>query len=222
MVASTGELEAQAAAKRKQMRRGILKMIMMNIVFPIIIYSVLEGKVSLVLALALSGIPPALEGLENIWKNKKVDAIAAIVILSIVFSIVVVLLTSDPKLILLKDSIQTVFFGIGFGGSVFMSENIIWRYQRQFAGSDPDVQANLDLQYANPKVREVTNFMCVIWAIGFFVEAGIRVTLIYTIPTAILGYLSPIILLVVLGSLGIWSYWYARYTRRKFLQESHE
>ncbi|KAJ3325850.1 hypothetical protein HDV06_002235 [Boothiomyces sp. JEL0866] len=214
----TVDLENQAAAKKKQMRRGILKMIMMNIVFPIIIYAVLEGKVSLVLALALSGIPPAIEGLENIWKYKKIDAIATIVIVSIIFSIVVVLLTSDPKLILLKDSIQTVFFGIGFGGSVFMSENIIWRYQRQFSGNDPEVQANLDRQFANPKVREVTNFMCIIWAIGFFLEAAIRITLIYTIPTTILGYLSPLILLVILGSLGIWSYWYAGYTRKKYTE----
>ncbi|KAJ3277190.1 hypothetical protein HDV01_000242 [Terramyces sp. JEL0728] len=203
------------AARRKQMRRGIIKMIMMNIVFPIIIYSILEGRVSLVLALALSGIPPAIEGLQNIWKYKKVDAIAGIVIVSIIFSIVVVLLTADAKLILLKDSIQTVFFGIGFGGSVFLSENIIWRYQRQFSGADPEVQANLDRQYAQPKVREVTNFMCIVWAVGFILEAAIRITLIYTIPTDILGYLSPLILLAVLGTLAVWSYLYVAYARKK-------
>lgn len=208
--------EQDEAAARKQMRRGILQMVMMNIILPIVIYSILEGKVSLVLALALSGIPPALEGLYNIYKTRQIDAIAVMVIISIIFSIVVVLLTSDAKLILLKDSIQTVLLGLLFGTSIFMKENLIWRYNRQFSGHNPETQKEMDERWKNPRVKHVTNVLCMVWAIGFLIEATIRIILIYTIPTDILGYLSPCLLVVVLGSLALFSVMYVKHVKNKF------
>ncbi|KAJ3277197.1 hypothetical protein HDV01_000249 [Terramyces sp. JEL0728] len=208
--------EQDEAAARKQMRRGILQMVMMNIILPIVIYSILEGRVSLVLALALSGIPPALEGLYNIYKTKQIDAIAVMVVISIIFSIVVVLVTSDAKLILLKDSIQTILLGLLFGTSIFMQENLIWRYNRQFSGHNPDTQKELDEQWKNPRVKQTTNILCIVWAIGFLIEAGIRIILIYTIPTGTLGYISPCLLIVILGVLALFSVQYVKHVRSKF------
>ncbi|KAJ3325856.1 hypothetical protein HDV06_002241 [Boothiomyces sp. JEL0866] len=208
--------EQDEAAARKQMRRGIMQMVLMNIIFPLVIYAILEGKISLVLALALSGIPPALEGLYNVYKSKQMDAIAVMVIISIIFSIVVVLLTSDPKLILLKDSIQTVLLGLLFGTSVFMKENLIWRYNRQFSGHNPETQREMDEKWKNPRVKHVTNVLCIVWAVGFLIEAAIRIILIYTIPTDVLGYISPCLLVVVLGSLALFSVMYVKHIKAKY------
>ncbi|KAJ3277196.1 hypothetical protein HDV01_000248 [Terramyces sp. JEL0728] len=210
------------AAARKQMKRGIYKMVMMNIVLPLVIYSVLQGRVSLVLALALSGIPPALEGIQNIHKTKQIDAIAAMVIISIIFSIVVVILTSDPKLILLKDSFQTILLAILFGTSIYMQENLIWRYNRQFSGHHPEIQKELDERWQDPRVKQTTNTLCIIWAVGFLFEAGVRIVLIYTIPTDTLGYISPCLLVVVLGTLALSTVLYVKAARQKYAAQSNQ
>ncbi|KAJ3260258.1 hypothetical protein HK103_000893 [Boothiomyces macroporosus] len=213
---SISDRQAQENEAKKQMKKGIIQMIVMDIVLPMVIIAVLQGKVSLVLALVLSGIPPALEGIQNIYKTKQIDAIGAMVIISIIFSITVVLLTNDPKLILLKDSFQTVFLAILFGTSLFMEENLIWRYNRQFSGHHPDTQRELDEKWKNPQVKSTTNTLCIIWAIGLLMEACIRIVLIYTIPTDIFAYFSNALLFVVLGLLSIFTMVFVMNARKKY------
>ncbi|KAJ3325855.1 hypothetical protein HDV06_002240 [Boothiomyces sp. JEL0866] len=214
--------EQEEAAARKQMKKGIIKMVMMNIILPFIILAVLNGKVSLVLALALSGVPPALEGLQNIYKTRQIDAIAAMVIISIIFSIAVVVFTSDPKLILLKDSFQTILLAILFGTSVFMEENLIWRYNRQFSGHNPETQKELDERWRDPRVKATTNTLCIVWAIGFLIEAGTRIILIYTIPTNVFAYLTNVLLFVVLGLLTLFTMFYIKAVRAKYAAQMNQ
>ncbi|KAJ3101783.1 hypothetical protein HDU97_001067 [Phlyctochytrium planicorne] len=187
---------ANARTKANHIRRAVLLMVLINIILPIVIYSVLNTRLGQTLALALSGIPPALDAIWNLIKSRRLEPIATLVIVSIIISIIVAVLTQDNRALLAKESLTTVCLGVGFLVSVGMKYNFIWLYNRQYAGPDEAVQAALEAQYQNPGVKKFTNKLCILWGVGLLIEAALRIVLIYTVDINIMVYVSPIILAV--------------------------
>ncbi|KAJ3271215.1 hypothetical protein HDV01_006948 [Terramyces sp. JEL0728] len=188
---------------------------LINFIAPLILYTILEPKTSILIALIISGVPSVLDGLYYILVNRKIDAIAFIVILSILFSIGVVVISSDAKLILVKDSITTLFFAAGFWTSLFFTENLLWRFYRQLSGK-PNVE--LDELWSHPLIKSVTRFMCLVWGAGLVCEAFTRIYLIYHIDTVVLGYVSLLLLFGTLFFLTCWNYWYVGYRSKIYNQ----
>ncbi|KAJ3255132.1 hypothetical protein HK103_006595 [Boothiomyces macroporosus] len=183
---------------------------------PLVLYTILEPKTSVLIALIISGIPSVLDGLYYIIVNRKIDAIAFIVILSILFSVGVVIISSDPKLILVKDSITTLFFATGFWSSLLFEENLLWRFYRQLSGKSNE---ELDDLWSHELIKSVTRFMCIVWGTGLVCEAFTRIYLIYHIDTVVLGYISLILLFGTLFSLTCWNYWYVGYRSKLYLAD---
>lgn len=197
----------------RKLRNGIIRTVTINFIMPLIIYGILSEKISLVWALILSGIPSTLDGMYYIYKTRKLDALASIVVLSIVFSIVVVVATDDPKLILLKDSIMTLFFSTGFWLSLLLKEDLIWGFYRQLSGNHPVTVHTLDKMYQNPFVQKTTRIMCMVWGTGLLFEAATRIVLIYTISTYVLGYVSYFLFFGAMTGLSCWTFWYIHKTQ---------
>ncbi|KAJ3099539.1 hypothetical protein HDU97_002982 [Phlyctochytrium planicorne] len=188
--------QARNKAKSRQIRRAIIFMITVNIILPLVIYSVLVNRLGQTMALILSGIPPLLDALLSLIRRRKFEPIASTVVVSIVLAIIVSVLTQDNRTLLAKESLTTICLGIGFLVSVGFSYNLIWQYNRQFAGDDAEAQAELEEQYKIPAVKSFTNKLCVLWGVGLIVEAIIRVALIYIVDINIMVYVSPAILVL--------------------------
>ncbi|OQR85126.1 membrane protein, partial [Thraustotheca clavata] len=194
---------------KTQMRQGIRQYLVINLVLPLVIYTICKDHMSQVLALTLSGIPPALHSLREIIQHKTIDVISMLVVFSIVASVVVAVLTDDPKILLMKDSFLTLVTGIAFVTSTcFAKENLICRFHRQFVG--PDGQAELNEKYKRPEVQKSTRLMCWVWGCGLIFEACLRVVLIVLIPVDTMVYISPIIMIVCIGTLALWTSYYRK------------
>jgi len=205
-----------AEPTKPNIRLAILHLVIVNVVLPLVIYSIAKNHTTEVVALTLSGIPPALDALYSIIRNKRIDIISSVTVLAIVLSVVVASLTNDAKLILVKDSFMTLVLGTTYLVSMVVGkENLIWHYNRQFAGTSPEAQAHLDELWQKEPVRTATKFMCLVWGIGLIFEAILRIVLIYSLPISTMAYLSPILITVVLGSLAVWNALYVKLLLRR-------
>ncbi|EQC41551.1 hypothetical protein SDRG_01513 [Saprolegnia diclina VS20] len=143
---------ADAAVNRSHVRWHILRMVLVDFAAPVVIYSIASSYTSDVLALLLSAIPPAVNSVVVMVQQRSLDPISCLVVVSIALSAALAAITSNAKLLLVKDSFLTFVFGVAFLISVVCGkENLIWRYYRQMAG--PDATSHLDAMYANATVR---------------------------------------------------------------------
>ncbi|KDO34697.1 hypothetical protein SPRG_00760 [Saprolegnia parasitica CBS 223.65] len=203
------------AVNRSHVRWHILRMVLVDFAAPVVIYSIASSYTNDVVALLLSAIPPALNSVLVMVQRRSLDPISCLVVVSIALSAALAAITSDAKLLLVKDSFLTFVFGLAFLFSVGCgTENLIWRYYRQMAG--PDATSHLDALYASAIVRTSTNLMCYVWGAGLVVEALLRLVLIYLLPIHTMAYISPTLIVLTLASLGYWNAWYAKRLRRQY------
>ncbi|KAJ3115253.1 hypothetical protein HDU96_000968 [Phlyctochytrium bullatum] len=204
--------------QRLQMLRAAISLILINVILPIAIYSIGVLWWSESTALAVSAIPPSLEAVITLIRTRRPEPISSIVVVSIVFAIIVAVLTSDPRLLLVKDSFMTLCLGVGFLVSMgFRRGNLIWAYNRQMSGANtsPEVSARMDAEWADPVVRRAAGTLCVLWGVGFLVESGVRVALVYIIETRVMAYVSYVVMVVFgVGLTGITVLYVVRFRRR--------
>ncbi|KAJ3115255.1 hypothetical protein HDU96_000970 [Phlyctochytrium bullatum] len=208
---------ARAKAQSTKIRRAVILMIVINIILPIVLYSVLTKWLSDVAALAVSGIPPALDAILTIIRAKKMEPVASIVVLSIILAIIVSVVTQDAKLLLAKESLTSICIGIGFlVSTTFTRGNLIWMYNQLFSPSDDDTRAKLEAQWRRPGVRSFTNRLCVLWGVGLLLESALRIVLIYQLDTKIMVYVSPALLVASMAVLVGITVAYTRFVMKKY------
>ena len=103
-----------------------VRLITLNVILPSVIYSVLSSQMSHVWSIFYSGIPPVADAFFYVVFERRIDAINTVVIVGTVIGCTFAIISNDPKMMLLKDSIVTAIFGFGFLGSFFFQENMIW------------------------------------------------------------------------------------------------
>ncbi|RHY88026.1 hypothetical protein DYB37_010106 [Aphanomyces astaci] len=217
--ATTDAAAADAKARTSQLRRAIFLMVLINIVLPIVLFAIVSKYIAEVWALLLSGVPPALEAIVHVLRDRRLDVVPCAVVVSIVVSAGVAAATSDARLLLVKDSFLTVGFGLTFLGSMCLTnENLIWYYNRQFNGSE--AKARLDAMYAYPAVKQATTTMCWVWGGGLLAEAAVRIVLIYVLEVHVMAYVSPVIMAITFTTLGVWNSWYVKHVQAKYKAEA--
>ncbi|KAJ3302584.1 hypothetical protein HDV03_004835 [Kappamyces sp. JEL0829] len=193
----------------------------MNFVFPAILYSIFSQKTSTLNAIVISGIPPFVDACVYVATERKMDAINALAIFGTIFGAIFAYCTNDPKLLLLKDSIVTSFFGFGFLLSLFFKENLVWWYNRTF--SPPEKKEILDAEWENPTIRRATVVLCYVWGSGYLLEAVLRVILLYLINIDLMVYISIMAPFVFSIIMGLWSWGYTKRVRARYQAETeHE
>ncbi|KAJ1569734.1 hypothetical protein HK096_002121 [Nowakowskiella sp. JEL0078] len=99
-----------------QILPSLVTMAVANLILPVIIYYVVAGllKASQILGLVLSAIPPTIEAVHNVVSRRRIDAIATVVVSSILMNIGILVITSNVTVGLLRESFITLIFGMVF------------------------------------------------------------------------------------------------------------
>src|SRR5215469_12553064 len=115
-MSTTSLLSTGAANQREKTSvvRGIIYNLVINAVLPFVIYTLLKNYigVSELVALFASGVPPVIDSIVGVIRKGRIDFIAGIVLLSIVFSLVLIMLGGSPRLYLIRESFFTAAFGV--------------------------------------------------------------------------------------------------------------
>jgi hypothetical protein len=94
--------------------KSFITVIVVDVALPLVIYYVLKNFVSILIALLLSGIPPLLLVIYHFVKNRRVDIMGCIFVISYIISAVLSIVTADVRLTLLRDSSTTAIMSFMF------------------------------------------------------------------------------------------------------------
>jgi intracellular septation protein A len=178
------------------MRREIASMILVNAVAPYVVYELAEPYTGGLAALALSAVPPAIEGVWSVVRKKKLDVAAALVLGGIAVSLILIALGGSERVLLLRDSLITSLVGLAIAVSAFFKRPLLYYLFRQVQGSEPPL-------------REMRVLSAVL-GIGLIVEMVVRTAMVFAMTTSRFLLVSPFVQYGMTGALVAWAVFYMR------------
>lgn len=144
-------------------------------------------------------------------------------LLTIAANAIAVLLGGTPRLLLVRESLFTLAFGLACLGSLLLPRPLMFHIGQYFlAGDDPLKRRRYQISWALPEVRFTSRLITSVWGVVFLSEFGIRLVFIFRLPVAWVLVLSPLLL----GSLTVvtivWTFFYAKRARERALPKVDE
>lgn len=174
--------------------RGLLISIVLNAVFPFILYTLTKRYISSseLVALSVAAVFPIVTSIFDVVRSHRLDFIAILALLGIITSVIGVLLGGDPKLLLIRESFLTGALGLACFVSLLMPRPLMFYVGRQFmAGNDPAKIAAFNAQWQIPRARQVHRLITTVWGVAYVGEFILRVILVYTLPAGVVLIVSP-------------------------------
>jgi intracellular septation protein A len=190
-----------------------------DIVVPIVAYQVLIHlfDLSRVPALVLSGAFPAVNVVRRYVRDRRVDPIGVIVVVSILVGAALSLLSGSEKLTLLRESFLTAAFGVAFLVSLLTAKPIMFLLVRSFmAQEDEQRLAEWDgLWREVPEFRRVMRQMTAMWGVALLAEFALKVVMIETLSTDVVQAISGPLILALTALLIVVSIRWGRRVRER-------
>jgi len=198
--------------------RGLLLSIILNAIIPFGVYWFVKHYLnpSEFIALCAAALFPLLYSIYEFSNHRSFDLIAIFALLGISVSILGVALGGDTKILLIRESFFTAMLGIACFISLLFPRPLMFYVGRQFmTGNDPAKMAEFDAQWQHPYARFVHRLITIVWGSAYVGEFVIRVILVYTLPTALVLIISPILLgAITIGTIA-WTLTYVRHAERR-------
>jgi hypothetical protein len=194
--------------------RGLYRTLGVSLVIPLIVIQVLlHLGVTPLIALAAATVFPLGEMVYEAMTVKRIGLIAIVSLVGIVTGFGLSFATGNAIFALLKDSLLTAVFGLLFLGSLATARPLIYRLNLDLAGTDTTARAAAEALWERPAARQAFRLITLVWGLGLVLEAAVRVVAALTLPIATATSLSPIIAVVCIGGILIWTVRYARARR---------
>ncbi|HKN98408.1 MAG TPA: VC0807 family protein [Pseudonocardiaceae bacterium] len=146
-------------------------------------YLLRHFDVSIVTALAVSGLLPAIRVVWSVIRQRSADGLALAVLTLTVVSIPVAFLTGSPKLLLAKDSLGTGVLGVWLAVSVLLGRPAMSDGIRAFlARTEGSAAAWERLAAGSAEFRRCLSAATLVWAVGFVVECLARIAVVVILP----------------------------------------
>jgi intracellular septation protein A len=212
--------EAQRAGASAPAKTGRLYSVTMIAVFdiagPLAAYYLLQSAgLTAVTALLLSGTFPALGVTISAIRNRRLDAVGALVLTGILIGTVVGLVTHSARLMLLEGSVPTAIFGAVCLGSLLTRQPLMFRLAREFAGPDSARGREMTMLWQHQGYRQVLQIITAVWGIGFLIEAGLRVVIVLMTSTGTALAISRVMPFVFGAILSAWTLAYGAHRKRQ-------
>jgi hypothetical protein len=185
--------------------RAALPMLV-DIVLPVAGYYLLSAcGVDDFWALTIAGLATAAHALVTTVRRRRLDGLGALVVLEIALSLVLLAVTRDPRIVLLKPSFYTAFAGVFLLGTCVAGKPFTMDMTRPMAvGGDPARAAAVDAATANSAgYRREHVRITAVWAVIWLVESVVRgwIVLETDVATGVLASQVPGLVALVVGAL---------------------
>lgn len=189
----------------------------LNVAIPLACYVLSKQYVSPseFTALLLASIFPTLKSVYDVCRRGELDPISVVVLLGIAAGIAALLFAGSYRVLLLRESLFTLVFGLVCLGSLLPPSHkpVMFYLGRAFtAGNDPVRRAAFDANWQDPQTRHRLRVLTLVWGLFLVAEFAFRAVLIYTVSPAMVLAVSPIVLGGVSILIILWSFRYG--TRR--------
>ncbi|WP_343034556.1 VC0807 family protein [Streptomyces sp. 769] len=150
------------------------------------------------LALVLAGVAPLASILMTWARQRRADPTAMFVIAAMALSVLVAMVTGDPRVLLARESWITAALGLWILGSLAMARPFLLDVAIKVTPTG--TAQRLDrLWHSTPTVRRWMQVASVAWGIAFLLDAIARVVMAYTLPIDSVPSLGAVVLVVLLG-----------------------
>jgi hypothetical protein len=195
-VPEKGEEPSSATSSQPPSLASQLAVFALDIGAPIAAYYVLRGAgASNLVALAAGAVIPALAALWSLLVKRRTDGVALLVLATVVVSIVVSVVSQDPRFLLAKDGVVTGLWGLWFLASIATRRPAAFVFARPLMeGCKVFTAGSWDVIWGTtPGFRRIWRVSSVMWGIGLLVDAVTRVVMAYTLPVHVVPGLSGIL-----------------------------
>jgi hypothetical protein len=177
--------------------------LLINAVAPFATYAILTGQgVSGLAALAVGALFPLAAIAVSVVRTRRLDPFAAVALASITVGLIGALVFSDPRILLVKDSIITATIGLAFLGSLAAARPLIFVFARRLVG-DP---ATLEQRWSVPEGRRRFRALTLVWGVALVAEAAVRVALSFVLTPGVFLVVSPVLAVAVFSSVMAWTF----------------
>jgi hypothetical protein len=190
--------------------------ILVNFLLPLLIFDYAKPHLGDVNALIASSGPPIAWSLIEFARRRRVDALSILVLTGIALSLLAFLGGGSAKFLQLREKLVTVAIGLVFLGSAAIGKPLIYQLARAtIMRRSPSELADFEAMRDNMHFRRVMMIMTLVWGFGLLAEAAVAVALVLSLSIHNYLIVSPIVGYGTMGGLSLWTWWYARESRRK-------
>lgn len=187
----------------------------LSLVVPLIVIQLLLHRgVAPLYALTAAAVFPLIEMIYEAVSVRRIGVIAIVSFAGIVAGFGLSFATGNAIFALLKDSVLTATFGAVFLLSLATPQPLIYRLNLDIAGTDPAAKRAAEALWEIPAARRSFRLMTLVWGLGLLAEAVTRVVAVLVLPLAAATSASPVIAVVFVGGLLLWTVRYARARQR--------
>jgi intracellular septation protein A len=181
----------------------------------VIFYACRAFGVEAFLALAAGGLAALVRVGFVAAVRRRLDGLAALVGVSFALLLVVSLLTGDPRILLVRESILSGSVGLLLVGSCVIRRPILYTFVRRLNAGKEELLAQWDERWrTQPSLRR--HFLTLSAMIGgvLLTESALRLLLIYLLPIDVMAGLSTALHVGTIALLVCWALWYRGRRRR--------
>lgn len=193
---------------------GMAKGLLLDVGLPLVAFYGLSALgydtwVSLLAATVVSGI-------RTLWtavRAGRLNPFSSVMLAVFGVGLALAFVTTDPRLIILKDSAGTGVVGLLFLATTLFGRPLTLEAQKSWSPGEAD---EIDRVWAtDPGARHVYRMSSVGWGVGLLAEAILRVPLVFLVPAEIMVGLSTAMWIAAVVLLLAWNKWYVARAQRR-------
>jgi hypothetical protein len=190
--------------------RSIAIELIINGLFPYLIYSASVSRLGEWPALILASVPPLINSVREFALRRRVDTIGALALTGILFSLISLSLGGSAHALMLRGVVITGLFGIIYLVSMLVGRPVIFYIVRFLeTGDKSEGIAQWDGFWKNSaNFRYGVRVMNIVWGLGLLAKALVQFVLVQTLTVEQILLVSPAIDNVFFLGLFFWSLWY--------------
>ncbi len=201
--------EAVTPAPRSILRRIVL----FDIVLPVLaVVILLRNDAAPLLAYATASLFPAASIVASWAGRRGIDQIGAGVLVGMASSLLIALLTGDPRFGLIRAAPASALFGVACLVSLATERPLMFFVARAFAtGGDLDRVAAWNARLARPSFRAAMRRLTAVWGAGWLAHAALGIAAAFLLPASVALIVEPAMAIVITAALLAWT---RRFQRR--------
>jgi uncharacterized membrane protein len=182
-----------------------------NVLAPLAIYSLLQGRYGEAEALlAASGPPLVWSIVEFLWR-RKLDAVALLVLTGIALSLLAFAGGGGVKALQLREKLVTGLVGLIFLGSIAVGRPLIYFLARATIARTSKAKAERFMSLRNDQgFRKAMLIMTLVWGFGLVGECALSIALTYVLSVKQFLIVGPVVGYGMLAAWTGWTIWFAR------------
>lgn len=207
---------ANATGYLRRNGAGIGVEILVNAVFPFVVYSYARPKFGDAGALLASSIPPIAWSIIEFIRRRRIDGISLLIVAGIALSLLAFIGGGSVRFLQLRENLVTGLIGVVFLVSAAIGKPLIYQLARASMMRRSSSEAeSFERNRNNIHFRRSMTLMTVVWGAGFLLQTLVACVLVFQVPIATYLVVSPFLGYGAMGVLALWTFRYVAKKKRQ-------